>query len=56
MEINWTTIGIVLFFAILLVLFLVKRNLKDKKKLEKYLNNQTKIEEETELNDEEEQY
>lgn len=56
MKIDWITISIVLFFAVLLVVFLVKRNLKDKKKLEKYLNKQGKIEEELELNNEEEAF
>ncbi|MFT6749523.1 MAG: hypothetical protein ACJAQ1_001472 [Flavobacterium sp.] len=56
MKIDWITISIILFFAVLLVLFLIKRNLKDKKKLEKYLNKQGKIEEESELNNEDESY
>jgi hypothetical protein len=56
MNIDWITISILLFFAVLLIVFLVKRNLKDKKKLEKYLNKQGKIEEESELNNEDEHY
>lgn len=55
MEVNWIIIGIVLFFAILLVVFLIKRNQKDEKNLEKYYNKQHKLEEqESESNQDDE--
>ena len=52
MEINWTLISVVIIFAIILIVFLVKRNLKDKKDLKVFLNkNDLPIEkEEDELN------
>ena len=37
METNWYSIGGVLLFVVVLIVFLVKRNLKDKKKLEEFL-------------------
>jgi hypothetical protein len=54
MEINWYSIGGVLLFAVVLIVFLVKRNLKDKKKLEEFLDkNEDSInKEESEPNDE----
>ncbi|SDH52629.1 hypothetical protein SAMN04488062_10918 [Flavobacterium omnivorum] len=53
MEINWITIGIVIFFAIILIVFLFRKNQKDKKKYTNYLNNDYKkaTEEESDLND-----
>ncbi|WP_298220923.1 hypothetical protein [Flavobacterium sp.] len=39
MEINWIIISVVVIFAILLILFLIKRNLKDEKDLEVFLKN-----------------
>lgn len=54
MEINSITIGIVVSFAIILVFVLVRRNNKDEKDLERFLNeNESPIEEkeDDELND-----
>lgn len=53
MKVNWVIIGILGFFAIILIVFLVRRNLKDEKNLEVFLNeNEDPIkEEEEELND-----
>ncbi|MGH2665822.1 hypothetical protein [Flavobacterium sp.] len=53
MEINWYILGSVLFFGIILVVFLIKRNTKDEKELETFLNeNEFPLEnEEEELND-----
>jgi hypothetical protein len=52
MDTNWIIISVVVFFAIILIIFLVKRNLKDEKDLEVFLNkNDLPIEkEEDELN------
>lgn len=53
MEINWITIGIVVPIGLILIAVLVKRNLKDQKKVEKFFNEEykTKPEEESEVND-----
>ena len=52
MEINWFIVGGVSILAIALVVFLIKRNLKDEKELETFLNNEGEIEniEEDEVN------
>jgi hypothetical protein len=52
MEINWFIVGGISILAIALVVFLVKRNLKDEKELETFLNNEGEIEniEEDEVN------
>ena len=52
MNANWTVLGVFLFFVILLVIYLIKRNLKDKKELSEFLNNDYNNEEESELNNE----
>ncbi|HOZ75069.1 MAG TPA: hypothetical protein PLS51_02960 [Flavobacterium sp.] len=53
MEANWLVIGVVIACAAILVVFLVKRNLKDEEELEDFLNkNDHPIKkEETEIND-----
>lgn len=53
MEINWITIGVVVLIGLILIIVLVKRNLKDQKKVEKFFNEEYKIkpEEESEVND-----
>ena len=38
METNWFVIGAVTVCAIVLLIFLIKRNLKDEKELEAFLN------------------
>ena len=38
METNWIILFIVLFFAIVLVIYLIKRNMKDKEDLMNTLN------------------
>ena len=38
METNWLVIGVVVICAIILIIFLIKRNLKDEKELEVFLN------------------
>jgi hypothetical protein len=42
MEINWYMVGSVIIIAIVLVAFLIMRNLKDKKNYEKYLKKNDK--------------
>jgi p-aminobenzoyl-glutamate transporter AbgT len=42
MEINWYMIGSVIIITIVLVIFLIMRNLKDKKNYEKYLKKNDK--------------
>ena len=42
MEINWYIVGSVIIIAIVLVIFLIKRNLKDEKNYEKYLKKNDK--------------
>lgn len=53
METDWIIIGIVVLFAIVLVILLVRRNLKDKKDMEKFFNEEYKAapNEESEVND-----
>ncbi len=38
MEINWFIVSTVVIIAIILIIFMIKRNLKDEKELETYLN------------------
>jgi len=52
MKVNWTVLGVFLFFVILLVVYVIKRNLKDKKELSEFLNNDFNNDEESELNNE----
>lgn len=43
MSINWIIIALVLLFALALIIFLVRDNLKDKKEVEDILNADTEI-------------
>ncbi len=54
MHTNWIIVGVVIVFAILLLVFLIRRNLKDEKEVTKHFNEQssTFVDEESELNDE----
>ncbi len=54
MEMNWIIITVVLVCAIALILYLVKKNQKDKKDVTKFFNTDTKIRKESELDEEEE--
>ncbi|MCV9930266.1 hypothetical protein OIU83_21590 [Flavobacterium sp. LS1R49] len=49
MEINWLILGIVAVGLIILILFTIKKNQKDKKKLTEFLNNDFKRAEEDDL-------
>ncbi|MBP6180997.1 hypothetical protein [Flavobacterium sp.] len=51
---NWIIITVVLVCAIALILYLVKKNQKDKKDVTKFFNTDTKIRKESELDEEEE--
>jgi uncharacterized membrane protein len=54
MEINWIIIAVVLVCAIVLILYLIKKNQKDKKDATKFFNMDTTIRKESELDEEEE--
>ena len=43
MELNWIIIAIVLVLSIALIIFLIIRNVKDKREYEKLLNSDTDI-------------
>ena len=53
MEVNWTVIGIVAFCAIILFVYLVRKNLKDKKEATKFFNEEIKTSKKVELDDDE---
>ncbi|MFC4393222.1 hypothetical protein [Flavobacterium quisquiliarum] len=42
MEINWVVIGVVILLIVVLVVLTIRKNLKEKKKLENLLNNDFK--------------
>ncbi|MFV5690039.1 hypothetical protein ACM55M_15590 [Flavobacterium sp. ZT3R25] len=54
MEINWVIIAVILVGAIALILYLIKKNQKDKKEVTKFFNTDTTIRKESELDEEEE--
>ncbi len=53
MEINWVIISIVIICVLFLIVFLIRKNQKDKKKYTNFLNNDFKKadEQESDLND-----
>ena len=53
MEINWVIIGFVVVCMVILIIFLIRKNQKDKKEYTHFLNNDFKKakEEESDLND-----
>jgi preprotein translocase subunit YajC len=53
MEINWIVVSIVIICVLILIVFLVRKNQKDKKEYTHFLNNDFKKakEEESDLND-----
>ena len=55
METNWIIIALVLVGIIVLIVFLVKKNQKDKKDVTQFFNTDTTIKKESEL-DEDEDY
>jgi FtsZ-interacting cell division protein ZipA len=54
MEINWVIIAIVLVGVIALILFLIKKNQKDKKDVTKFFNTDATITKESEPDEDEE--
>jgi hypothetical protein len=54
MEVNWTYIGIILFCAIILIIYLVWKNLKDKKEVTKFFNEEVRRKKDIELSDDDE--
>lgn len=55
MEIDWCIVAVVVIAIIVLVLYLVKRNEKDKKEVTKFFNTDTTVRNESEL-DEDDDY
>ena len=53
MEVNWTVIGIVVICAIILIVYLVRRNLKDKEDVTKFFNEEITTEKKLESDDDE---
>ena len=53
MEVNWTVLGIVAFCAIILIVYLIRKNLKDKKEVEKFFNEDVKTKKKVESDDDE---
>jgi preprotein translocase subunit YajC len=53
MEINWIVVSIVIICVLILIVFLIRKNQKDKKEYTHFLNNDFKKakEEESDLND-----
>jgi uncharacterized membrane protein YvbJ len=53
MKINWVIVSIVIICVLILIVFLIRKNQKDKKKYTNFLNNDYKKanEEESDLND-----
>lgn len=54
MEVNWTVLGIIAFCAIILIVYLIRKNLKDKKEVTKFFNEEIKTEKEFELDKDDE--
>jgi hypothetical protein len=54
MEKDWLGLGIIGFCAVVFVVYLLIRNLKDKKELDKSLSHEFKTEKKFELEDDEE--
>jgi uncharacterized membrane protein len=54
MEVNWVLIAIVLVGAIVLFVYLIKKNQKDKKDVTKFFNTDTTIRKESEPDEDEE--
>jgi len=53
MEVNWVVLGIVAFCAIILIVYLVRRNLKDKVEVTKFFNEEVATEKKFEIEDDE---
>ena len=53
MEVNWTFLGIVSFCVIIIIVYLIRINLKDKKEVTKFFTEQIKTEKKDESDDDE---
>jgi len=51
MGVNWMILGIIAFCAIILIAYLIRKNLKDEKEVTKLFNEQFKTEKKFELDD-----
>ena len=51
MEVNWMYLGLAAFFAIILVIYLVRKNLKDEDKVTKSFNDEINTERKFKLDD-----
>lgn len=54
MEVNWLFLGIVAVLAVILIIYLVRRNLKDKEEVTKFFIDEDKTKKEIELDNEDE--
>jgi len=54
MEANWMVLSIVAFCAIILIVYLIRRNLKDKDEATKFFTEQVKPEKKFEIEDDDE--
>jgi len=54
MEVNWTVLGILAFCGIILIVYLIKKNSKDKKEVTKFFNDEIKTEKKYEFDDDSE--
>ena len=54
MEVNWMFLGIIAFCAIILIVYLIMKNLKDKKEVTKFFNEEIKTKKKIELDDDDE--
>jgi len=52
MEVSWTVLGIIAFCAIILIVYLIRRNLKDKEEVTKFFNEEVKTEKKFDNDDE----
>ena len=53
MEVNWTFLGIVAFCVLIIIVYLIRINLKDKKEVTKFFTEQIKTEKKDESDDDE---
>lgn len=58
MEVNWFILGTVAVFVVILLVYLIRKDQKDKKKVVKFFGKDYKsaYEKESELNDEDDEY
>ena len=54
MEVNWMVIGLVGLCGIILIVYLIRRNLKDKEDVTKFFNEEVPTEKKSESDDDDE--